>query len=41
MSMRMMTAWPMRAIVAGVFKKADAITLQHYSATLPRAVLAV
>ena len=40
-SMRVMTAWPMRAMVAGVFEKADAITLRHYGAVLPRAVLAV
>jgi len=40
-SMRMMTAWPMRAMVAGAFEKADAITLRHSGAVLPRAVLAV
>jgi len=40
-SMGVMTAWPVRAMVAGMFEKADAITLRHYGAVLPRAVLAV
>ncbi|MBO0830949.1 MAG: FAD-binding monooxygenase, partial [Actinobacteria bacterium] len=30
LSMSMMTKWPMRALVAGQFQKADAITLQDY-----------
>jgi 2-polyprenyl-6-methoxyphenol hydroxylase-like FAD-dependent oxidoreductase len=30
-SMRMMTAWPLRALMAKVFQKADAITLKDYA----------
>jgi hypothetical protein len=34
-------AWPMRAMVAGVFKKADAIMLQRYGMARREAALAV
>ena len=30
-SMRLMTRWPLRGLVAGMFRKADAITLKDYS----------
>jgi hypothetical protein len=30
-SMRLMTAWPLRRLIAGIFQKADAITLGDYS----------
>ncbi|MBV9133117.1 MAG: FAD-dependent monooxygenase [Chloroflexi bacterium] len=37
LSMRMMTRWPVRSLVAGVFHKADAIVLEDYFApALPR-----
>jgi hypothetical protein len=32
LSMRMMTHWPMRGILAKQFQKADAITLPEYGA---------
>jgi len=34
-SMRMMTRWPVRDLVAGIFHKADAIVLEDYSRMLP------
>jgi hypothetical protein len=32
LSMRMMTRWPVRTLVAGMFHKADAIELEDYLA---------
>jgi hypothetical protein len=32
LSMRMMTRWPVRDLVAGLFQKADAIPLEDYAA---------
>jgi len=31
LSMKMMTAWPMRSLLAKQFQKADAITLKEYA----------
>jgi hypothetical protein len=35
LSMRMMTRWPMRNLVAGLFPKADAIALDDYITSAP------
>jgi hypothetical protein len=33
LSMRLMTRWPVRSLVAGLFQKADAIVLENYVTT--------
>jgi hypothetical protein len=35
-SMRVMTKWPLRGLVAKSFQKADAITLKDYAAGVPQ-----
>jgi hypothetical protein len=35
LSMRMMTRWPIRNVVAGIFHKADCIALDHYDVQPP------
>jgi hypothetical protein len=35
LSMRMMTRWPVRNLVAGLFQKADAIVLEDYVTSAP------
>ena len=35
LSMRMMTRWPVRNLVAGLFQKADAIALEDYVTSAP------
>jgi hypothetical protein len=35
LSMRMMTRWPVRNLVAGLFQKADSILLEDYLTSAP------
>jgi hypothetical protein len=35
LSMRLMTAWPVRSLLATQFQKSDGITLKDYSLAIP------